>query len=87
MILLTNEEYESYLNQTNSHICKKKFKYKYANDEEYRRIRDRCHYTGKYRGAAHDTCNLKFSIPEEILVVFQNGSNYDYYFILRDLAK
>ena len=38
------------------------------------KVRDHCHYTGKYRGAAHSTCNLSYKIPKEIPVVFHNGS-------------
>ena len=43
--------------------------------------------TGKYRGAAHSICNLRYKIPREIPVVFHNGSAYDYHFIIRQLAK
>ena len=32
-------------------------------------------------------CNLKYSIPEEIPVVFNNGLNYDCHFIIKQLAK
>ena len=50
-------------------------------------MRDHCHYTGKYRGAAHSICNLRYKIPKEIPVVFHNGSTYDYHFIIKQLAK
>ena len=46
-----------------------------------------CHYIGKYRGAAHDICNLNYKTPTEIPVVFHNGSTYDYHFIMKDLVK
>ena len=45
------------------------------------------HYTGKYRGAAHSICNLKYKIPKEIPIAFHNGSTYDYHFIIKQLAK
>ena len=48
---------------------------------------ERCHYTGKQRGAAHSICNLKYGIPKEIPVDFLNWSNYDYHFIINELAK
>ena len=51
------------------------------------KVRDHCHYTGKYRGAAHSICNLNYKIPREILVVFHNESTYDYHFIVKQLAK
>ena len=42
---------------------------------------------GKYRGFANTICNLKYSIPKKIPLVFHNGSNYDYHFIIKELAK
>ena len=51
------------------------------------KVKDHCHYTGKYRGAEHRIYNLKYSIPKEIPVVFLNGSNYYYHFIIKELAK
>ena len=53
----------------------------------YRKVRDHCHFTGKYRGAVHSICNLIFNVLNEIPVVFHNGSNYDYHFIIRELAN
>ena len=49
--------------------------------------KDHCHYTGKYRGAADSIFNLKYSITKEISVDFRSGSKYDYYFIVKELAK
>ena len=51
------------------------------------KVRDHCHYTGKYRGAAHSICNLRYKIKKEIPVVFHNGSVYDYHFIIKDLPR
>ena len=56
-------------------------------DKKYRRIRDHCRYTREYRGAAHSTCNLKYIVPKKISLVFQNGSSYDYHFIIKELAE
>ena len=42
---------------------------------------------GKYRGAAHNICNLRYKIPKEIPVVFHNASTYDYHFIIKELVK
>ena len=43
---------------------------------KYRKVKDHCHYTGKYRGAAHNFCNLRYITLKEIPVVFHNGSTY-----------
>ena len=51
------------------------------------KVRDHCHYTGRYRGAAHSSCNLRYQIPKDIPVVFHNGSTYDYHFIIKQLAR
>ena len=51
------------------------------------KVRDHCHYTGKYRGATHNFCNLRYKVPKEINAVFHNGSTYDYHFIIKELVK
>ena len=43
-------------------------------------------YTVKYRGAGNSIYGLKFNLYNQIPVVFHNGSNYDYNFIIRELA-
>ena len=51
------------------------------------KVRDQCHYTGKFRGDAHNICNLRHKVPKKISVVFHNGSTYDYHFIIKQLAE
>ena len=72
MKLLTNKQQESYENAKIFYICKGKFEYKHANDKKYGKVRDHFHYTGKYRSTAHSTCNLEYSIPTEITILFYN---------------
>ena len=50
------------------------------------KVRDHCHYTGKFRGAAHNICNFRYKIPKEIPIVFHNGSTFGYHFIIKQLA-
>ena len=54
------------------------------NNKKYHKVRDHCHYRGKYGGAALDIYNLRYKIPKEIPAVFHNGSTYDYHFIIKD---
>ena len=42
------------------------------NNKKYHKVGDHCHYTGKYREAAHDICNRRYKIPKEIPVIFHN---------------
>ena len=81
MIPLTEEESKSYENQKCCYICKKEF----TKDNKKERVH--CHYTGKYRDAAHIICNLRYKTPKEIPVIFNNGSTYDYHFIMKELAE
>ena len=93
LIPLTKEEKEDYNNQKVCYICKKEF---IASDtvqssslegNKHYKVRDHCHYTGKYRSAAHNICNLRYKIPKDIPIIFHNGSTYDYHFIIRELVK
>ena len=79
MIPLTTKEQIYYNKQKICYICKKEFE---NNDKKQQKVRDHCHYTGKYRGAAHNICNLRYKVPKEIPVVFHNRSTYDYHFII-----
>ena len=69
------------------YICGKRILKKLSKSINYWKVRDHCHYTGKYRRAAHSICNLELNVPKEIPVVFHNGSNCDYYFIIKELAS
>ena len=84
IIPLTKEEKINYNDQQICYICKKEFD---KSDKKHHKVRDHCHYTGKYRGAAHNICNLRYKVPKEIPVVFHNGSTYDYHFIIKELVK
>ena len=86
MISLTTEEKVHYKKQKVCYICKKEFDDN-DNNKKRQKVKDHCHYTGKYRGAAHNICNLRYSIPKEIPVVFHNGSTYNYHFIFKELAS
>ena len=82
--LLTEEQQESCENAKICYICKEKFENKYLKDKKYRKVRDHCHYTGEYRDAAHSICNLKYSMSKKTPIIFHNGSNYDYHFIVQE---
>ena len=83
MLPLTNREIKSYEKQKICHICKKEF----CDDKNKKKVRDHCHFTRKFRGAAHSGCNLRYKVPKEIPIVFHTGSTYDYHFIIKKLAE
>ena len=87
ILLLTKEELKSYEDAKVCYICGKRILKKLSKSINCWKVRNHCNYTGKYRGAAHSICSLKFNVPNEILVVFHNRSNYDYDFIIKELAN
>ena len=50
-------------------------------------MRDHCHYSGIYKGAAHSLCNLQYKISFYILVIFRNLSGYDAHMFIKELAS
>ena len=80
---MTKENEEKFEKATTCHICDKKY------TEKDIRVRDHCHITGKYRGSAHQECNLKLRInPQEIKipVIFHNLRGYDSHFIMQEIG-
>ena len=66
------------------HICGEKY-----TDKDVR-VRDHCHITGKFRGSAHQECNLQLRIKPENLkipVIFHNLRGYDSHFIMQQIGE
>ena len=78
---LTKEQNVEFVTAKECHICFKKF------SSKDRKVRDHCHYTGKYRGVAHSSCNLRYRIPDYIPVIFHNLAGYDAHLFIKELAK
>ena len=83
---LNLKESKLYCKQKVCCICKNRFSTDDYN-KRYHKVKDHCHYTGKYRGPAHNICNLRYKTPKEIPVEFHNGSTYDHHFIIKELAE
>ena len=64
IISLTQEEKINYNDQKDCYICKKEFD---TIDKKNYKVRDHCHYIGKYRGAPHNVCNLRYKVPKKFL--------------------
>ena len=87
ILSLTKEELKSHQDAKVYYICGKIFLKKFASDKNCWKVRDHCHFTGKYRGVTHSIFDLKFNVSNEIPVVFHNGSNYDCHFVIKELAN
>ena len=78
---MTYEDQESFKRAKECHICK----IPYITGDK--RVRDHCHITGKYRGSAHEDCNLNFVFTNKIPVVFHNLKGYDSHFIMQEIGN
>ena len=90
MIFSTDNENKFYEKQKKFYICQKEFCFDKNEKKKfklYQNVRDQCHYTGKFRGAAHSICNVNYNLPLEVLVNIHNGSVYDYHFIIKGLVE
>ena len=74
---------EEHLFQENNNcwICKKLI----DNDDE--KVRDHCHITSKFRGAAHWSCNINFHLTKKVPVIVHNLRGYDSHLIFSELNK
>ena len=63
-IEMSSKDIENHGKETVCYVCKNEF------TPENHRVKDHCHYTGVYRGAVHNTCNLKMKQPKFIPVLF-----------------
>ena len=80
-LVMTEEEEHLFQQSNNCWICKKLI----DNDDE--KVRDHCHITGKFRGAAHWDCNINFQLTKKLPVIFHNLKGYDSHLIFPKLNK
>ena len=75
---MTRKDEIAHQNAEHCHICDQKLN----NDK----VRDHCHLTGEYRGAAHDYCNKNYRIPKFFPVIFHNLTGYDSHIFVKNLG-
>ena len=51
------------------------------------KVRDHCHITGKYRDAAHFSCNANLKLSKKVTVIFHNLRGYDIHLIIKEMGK
>ena len=79
-VIMTEEE-SLFQKSNNRWICKK-----FINNNE-EKVRDHCHVTGKFRGAAHESCNLNLKLTKKVPVIFHNLRGHDSHLIFNELDK
>jgi len=77
-IIFTKTDKKKYTKATKCHICEKEL-----GDD---RVRDHCHLSGKFRGAAHNNCNLNYQVPKFFPIILHNLSGYDCHLFIKKLT-
>ena len=81
---MTKEDEKDFQKAIKCHICDQQY-----TDKDIR-VRDHCHITGRFRGSAHQDCNLKLRIKPDnikIPVIFHNLRGYDSHFIMQQIGE
>ena len=81
MIPLSKEDWKKFRESEVCWLCQGKF-----GEKNLSKVRDHCHFTGNFRGAAHQSCNLKFQRPKFTPVFSHNLQNYDAHLFVRALG-
>ena len=85
-MIFTPKDKKDFQSATICHICEQDL-YKDKETGQILKVRDNCHFNGKYRGAAHNECNLKCKKPLILPVIFHNLQGYDSHLFIKQLAK
>ena len=80
-LIMTAEEEEMFQGACSCLICGRLF------DLMDEKVRDHCHVSGKFRGAAHFSCNANSKISKKVPVVFHNLKGYDGHLIMKELSN
>ena len=83
-IVLTEDEKILHQNAEECYFCRRSFNtnQKSIHDHNFKKVKDHCYYTGKYRGAAHYLCSSKYDEQRTVSIILHNGSNYDFHLIM-----
>ena len=82
-MIFGEKEMKDFNEATDSWICKIKID---QDDKKNCKVRDHCHFTGRYRGAAHRSCNLRYTKHDFTPVLFHNFSGYDSHSFIKNLG-
>ncbi|MES9885136.1 MAG: C2H2-type zinc finger protein [Sedimenticola sp.] len=78
---MSNEDERLFNASRKCHVCQKYFK------KAHIKVRDHCHLTGRFRGAAHADCNLKYKQPKFLPILLHNLRNFDGHIICQAIGK
>ena len=79
--MIIREEEDQYQSSNTCWICKKLI------DHDDEKVRDSCHVTGKFKDAAHWSCNINLQLTKKVPVIFHNLRGYDSHLVFNELSK
>ena len=83
---LTPEQQHEFMHASECYCCQEKF-----SGQERQKVRDHCHITGEYRGAACSPCNLNalniIAKSHMIPAIFHNLKGYNIHHIMKNLGQ
>ena len=80
-LIMSEEEEEQFQSSNACWICEKLI------DDDDENVRDHCHITGKFRNAAHWSCNINLQLTKKVPVIFHNLRGYDSHLIFNELKN
>ena len=81
-VRMTKKDQHDFEEADKCHIFNKK---KYSKKDT--RVRGPCHITGKYRGSAHQDCNMNFKLADKIPVIFRHLGAHNSHFIMQEIGQ
>ena len=82
---MTSDDTKNFNNANQCYLCGDDI---VADDKKGGKVRDHCHITGKYRGCAHNVCDINYNYKNiKIPVFFHNLKNYDAHLIISHAHK
>ena len=78
---MTEEQEESFRSSSTRWICKKLI------EDDNEKVRDHCHITGKFRGAARWSCYINLQLTKKVPVIFHNLRDYEGDLVFDELRK
>ena len=80
-MIIREEEEDQYQSSNTCWICKKLI------DHDDEKVRDNCHVTGKFKDAAHWSCNINLQLTKKVSVIFHNLRGYGSHLVFNELSK
>ena len=77
-LIMSAEEEERFQLSNICWICDRLF------DVSDNKVRDHCHVTGRYRGAAYWICNVNFNLTKKVPLIFHNLDGYNSRLIFKE---